>query len=246
MNETLSLQEIMKIIKKRLLLIIGLTILATGIAITISFYVLTPIYQAQTQILIDQKHDSEEVYSRSQIEMDLYLISTYNDIITSPIILNKVVEKLEIDTSLKRLADQITLSSENGSKVIYMDVLDSDPKRAVDIANTTAEVFQKEVPNLLNVDNINILSEAKIDEANTPVSPNKKRNIAIGVVIGIMLGVGLAILLETLDTTIKNEKDVEDILGLPIMGIVSSIPLEKNPSLKLNRVRGNQGVYIEK
>ena len=241
MNETLSLQEIMKIIKKRLFLIIGLTIFATGIAITISFYVLTPIYQAQTQILIDQKHNGEEVYSRSQIEMDLYLISTYNDIITSPIILNKVVEKLEIDTSVKRLANQITLSSENGSKVIDMDVLDKDPKRAVDIANTTAEVFQKEVPNLLNVDNIKILSEARIGEANSPVSPNKERNIAIGVVIGIMLGIGLAILLETLDTTIKNEKDVENIIGLPIMGVVGSIPLEREKTsfLQLKRARRN-------
>ena len=98
MEETISLQEIAKIIRKRLLLIIILTVISIAITAGVSFYVLTPIYQAQTQILVNQNNNTEEVNSWEKTnQMDLRLIKTYNGIITSPVILNPVIEKLELD-----------------------------------------------------------------------------------------------------------------------------------------------------
>ncbi|XQN34637.1 capsular biosynthesis protein, partial [Sporosarcina psychrophila] len=46
---------------------------------------------------------------------------------------------------------------------------------------------------------------------------------AIAAVIGLMLGVGIAFLLEYLDTTVKTEQDAEELLGLPILGLISTI-----------------------
>ena len=198
--------------------------------------------------MINQKGSSEEAYSWSQIETDLQLINTYNDIIKSPVILDKVIEELRLDTTPEQLTNQITLSSESDSKVLNIVVQDSKPEQAANIANATAEVFKEEIPSLMNVDNINILSVAKISENPSPVKPNKTLNIAIGTVIGIMLGVGLAFFLEILDTTIKDEKDVEEILGIPIVGLVGSMPLEKErkSSFKSHKMRGNRDAWIEK
>ena len=243
----MSLQEILKIIKKRLLLIISLMIVTISIAVVLSFYFITPIYQAQTQILVNQKVNSQEGLWY-QMETDLQLINTYNDIITTPVILSKVIEELQIDATPEQLSNQISLSNGSESKVLYITVQDSNPEQAVNIANTTAEVFKEEIPSLMNVDNINILALAKVSENPSPVKPNKPLNIAIGAVVGLMLGIGLSLLLEILDTTIKDEKDVEEILGIPIMGIVGSIPIEKvkKSSLRSQKVRGNQDVWIEK
>ena len=241
MEESISLQEITKIIRKRLFLIISLTIISVGITAGISYYVLTPIYQAQTQILVNQKSNSDEAYSWERTEIDLQLINTYNVIITSNAILSKVIEKLEMNVTPEQLKNQITVSSENNSKVVTIHVEDPNPRQAVEISNTVAEVFKEEIPTLMSVDNINILSVATLDENPSPVKPNKMLNMAIAAVVGLMVGIGVTFLMEMLDTTIKNEKDIEEILALPVMGLVGSIVPEKEikDSLRSRRIRRN-------
>jgi len=223
-EETISLYDIFKVLKKRIVLILSITIISTLAAAIISFYVLTPIYQASTQILVNQKtSEQQNQIQTTDIQTNLQLINTYNVIIKSPVILSKVIEILDLNTTPSALSNQITVSNANNSQVVNISVQDEQAFLAVDIANTVAQVFQEEVKELMNVDNVNILSPAELPENPSPVKPNKMLNMAIALVIGLMVGVGLAFLLEYLDTTIKTEHDVEELLGLPILGFVSKI-----------------------
>lgn len=223
MEETISLQELFKTLKKRMGLIFSTTLLAIIIAGVISYFYLTPIYQASTQILVNQQKVEQQQFNTQDIQMNLQLINTYNVIITSPAILGKVIENLDLDITPALLKNQITVNSAQNSQVVNVSVQDPEPHKAVDIANTTAEVFQEEVQRLMNVDNVNILSPAIHVENPSPIKPNKTLNMAIAAVIGLMIGVGLAFLLEYLDTTVKTEQDVEELLGLPILGLISTI-----------------------
>jgi len=224
LEETISLQDIFKIIKKRLFLIVSLTMLAAIIAAIISYFVLTPVYQASTQILVNQQKSDVETIQSQDIQANLQLINTYNVIIKSPVILDQVIERLDLDMTNTELSEKITVSNADDSQVISVSVEDVQHFKAVDIANTVAEVFQEEIPVLMNIDNVKVLSPAVHLDFPNHVKPNEMMNIAIAAVIGIMLGVGLAFLLEYLDTTVKSEQDVEEFLGLPLLGIISPIP----------------------
>lgn len=235
MEETISLQDLFKTIKKRIALIIGLTLLAVIIAGVISYFFITPIYQSSTQILVNQqKVEQQQQYNSQDIQTNLQLINTYNVIIKSPAILSKVIQNLDLDTTPALLTNKITVTSEQNSQVVTISVQDPESFKAVDIANTTAQVFQQEIKNLMNVDNVNILSPAIQPENPSPVKPNKMLNMAIAGVIGLMLGVGIAFLLEYLDTTIRKEQDVEELLQLPILGLISPIPENKEVDLMTN------------
>src|SRR5690606_2275967 len=233
MKETISLQEIIKIIKKRLVLIIALTVIGCAVAAGISFYAITPIYDAQTQILVNQKGNADQVYSLQSTNTALSLINTYQVIITSPVILNPVLESLDLDKPTGELAQQISVFTKTDSKVVNIRVEDPNPAVAVDIANTLAEVFKENIPQLMSIDNISILSAAKLSENPSPVKPDILLNSAIGAVIGLMLGFGLTFLLEFLDMSIKGERDVEDYLQLPVIGMVDFIKEEKEKKLSL-------------
>lgn len=222
MEETIDLQDIFRTLKKRAGMILSLVGVSIIIAAIMSFYVITPIYQASTQLLVNQQKTDQEIQT-VEIQTNLQLISTYNVIIKSPAILSKVVEQLDLNKTPAALANQITVSNAQNSQVVDISVQDEQMYRAVDIANVTAEVFQQEIQMLMKVDNVNVLSPAVLPEHPSPIKPNKLLNIAIAAVIGLMIGVGLAFLLEYKDTTVKTEADVEEHLGLPIIGLVSPI-----------------------
>ncbi|MER2125816.1 Wzz/FepE/Etk N-terminal domain-containing protein [Solibacillus sp.] len=225
MEETISLQEIFKTLKKRMPLILLCTFGAALIAAIISFFLMTPIYQASTQVLVNQKKDTvaQQQVTTADIQSNLQLINTYNEIITSPAILTVVSENLDMGLSAAQLKEKIAVSNANNSQVLNISVQDETYNIAVDIANEVVEVFKEKIPSLMNVDNVNVLSPAEPMEDASPIKPSKLLNVAIGLVLGLMVGVGLAFLLEFLDTTVKTEDDVEQLLNLPIIGLVSPI-----------------------
>nr|WP_102348376.1 Wzz/FepE/Etk N-terminal domain-containing protein [Bacillus sp. Marseille-P3661] len=225
--EEISLKEIFQTLKKRLWLIISLACIAAIASAIISFFVLTPIYQSSTQILVNQAKSEQAIYNVNDIRTNIELINTYNVIIKSPVILDKVIEELELNRSYGQLNSQITVGSENNSQVVAITVQDPDPVMAAKIANTTATVFQRDIVNIMNVDNVSILAQADEGGNPSPIKPRPTLNIAIAIVVGLMAGVGLAFLLEYLDNTIKSEQDVERILDLPVLGTVTVIDVEK-------------------
>lgn len=228
MEETISLREIFEVLKKRLGLIIVITVIAAATSAVVSFYVLTPIYQSSTQILVNQSNPGQNTYDVGEIRTNLELINTYSVIIKSPAILDKVKEELNLERSTKALDSQISVNSERNSQVVSISVQDPDPKLAVNLANTTAQIFKEEIPNLMNIDNVNILAAAQLEPNPSPVKPQPILNIAIALVVGGMIGVGLTFLLEYMDNTLKNEQDIERILELPVLGSITEIKREKS------------------
>ncbi|PTL37368.1 YveK family protein [Alkalicoccus saliphilus] len=222
MEETISLKEILETIKKRLVMITVITLMAVSASAAVSYLVLTPKYETSTQVLVSQAATGASILSSANpFESDSTYIDTYNVILQSPYILDQVNEAVGMTAN-----PQLSVNQEGESQVVTIRIEDTDPVRAVETANVTAEVFQEEIAMLLNIDNIHILSPADISDTVTPVSPNPALNMAIAFVVGLMGSVGLAFLLEFLNNTIRNEQDVEKVLDLPVLGSVSIIDEE--------------------
>ena len=223
MEDTISLIDILNTVKKRWKLIIFLTLAAAVISGVVSFYVLTPVYQASTQILVNQK-DTESKIDLSQINSNVELINTYSVIVKSPAILEKVKENYDLKQSVDQLNQSIAINSQGESQVFSLTVTDTNPDMAVKIANAVSSTFQKEIKGIMNVDNVNILAKAEVKRNPAPVKPDPYMNIAIALVVGLMAGIGLAFLLEYLDNTLKNAHDVEMFLGMPVLGTIQKLP----------------------
>ncbi len=235
MEDTISLKELLETLRKRILLILAITLTAVTVSGIVSFFFLTPIYQASTQILINKSNMDQGNYSYNpqELQASLQLINTYNVIIKSPAILDLVIDEMNLDMTSAQLSAKITVGSENDSQVMNVSVQDEDANRAAAIANTIAKVFKTE--NIMKADNINILAKAEVAEGQAPIKPQPTLNIAIAMVVGLMVGVGLAFLLEYLDNTVKNEQDVEKNLGLPILGVISVIEESKLEDIRKRR-----------
>ncbi|PLR76036.1 capsular biosynthesis protein [Bacillus sp. V3-13] len=244
MEETISLRELFQTLRKRLNLIVIITIVAITVSAIISYFILTPIYQASTQLLVNQNKDEQALYNMNEVQTNLQLINTYNVIIKSPAILELVKKELDLDMTVGHLNEKITVQSEQNSQVVNVTVEDKDASQAAEIANKVAEVFQDEIVSIMNVDNVSILAKAAVTDNQAPVKPNPLLNIAIAMVVGIMTGVGLAFLLEYLDNTIKTEQDIEKLLELPVLGVITKIEEQEEVHTRADRKAKLRGETI--
>ncbi|MCP4706353.1 MAG: hypothetical protein GY865_17280 [candidate division Zixibacteria bacterium] len=60
-----------------------------------------------------------------------------------------------------------------------------------------------------------------------PIEPDKKKLIIMGVILGLILGGGLVLVLELLDSSFKHVEDVEEYLGIPVIGVIPVIDSAK-------------------
>ncbi|AJD92266.1 capsular polysaccharide biosynthesis protein [Jeotgalibacillus malaysiensis] len=240
MEETISLKELFGTLKKRLMMILSIALLAVVVASIISFFVITPMYQSTTQLLVNQEQTEPANVQVSDIQANLQLINTYSGIIKSPAILEPVSEQLNNELSVGQLNSKITVQNEQNSQIVNLTVEDENPYKAAEIANMTAEVFQNEIVDLMNVNNVNILSPAVVTDNQSPVSPQPFLNMAIALVVGLMVGVGIAFLLEYLDNSIKTEQDIEQHLELPILGVIGSMDNKQTVSTSKVNVQQNR------
>lgn len=226
MEDRLELQEVFSLLKKRAGMILLIILAAAGLAAVFSYYVLSPKYEATTQILVSQGAEGIQGLTENDVQADLQLVNTYRGLIESPVIMGKVIKQLNLSTTVNDLRKQFTINSSAESQLIEIAVANESQKRAVDIANATAVIFQGEVKTIMNANNVKILFPAEVIENADPISPRPLFNMAIGAALGLIIGIGLAFLLSYLDTSIKNERDVEKYLKVPVLAVMS--PAQEN------------------
>ena len=143
----------------------------------------------------------------------------------SPIILSEVRENIR--NAPENLEERIVIESEENSQVITIRATAGSGEMAADIADELGEVFSNEIPNLMKVDNTQILSPAFVP--NAPTEPNITRNTAIGVMIGFILSSAFVLIRHLFNKQIRTESEAEMILGIPV---IASIPIFERQSLK--------------
>jgi len=71
------------------------------------------------------------------------------------------------------------------------------------------------------IGNVRVIDTAK--EPSIPIKPQKFRNLIIGLILALAVGGGLAFFVESLDKSLKTPEEAENIVGLPVIGLIPSI-----------------------
>ncbi len=92
-----------------------------------------------------------------------------------------------------------------------------------DREGASAEVLERKIRQL---DALEAIQTGKAElaqpaiEPSSPSSPRTSRNVALGIVLGLLLGIGLAVGREQFDRSLRDLDDIDEILGLPILGTI--------------------------
>lgn len=228
MEQELDLIQYWEVLKKRWKVIVILPLIAALTSGIVSFFVLKPVYEASTTLIVGKKssdpNQNSQLLDYNVLLANQQLAKTYATIAKSRTVEENVIKDLRLNLTYENLDKNIVVDSLKNTEVLEIKVTNTDPELAASIANATSAQFSRSVIEIKKVDSVSVVDSA-VAPLN-PIKPKKLLNILIAFVVGLMTAVGLAFLLEYLDNTIKDSQDVENVLGLPVLGIIPNYELD--------------------
>lgn len=204
--------------KKFFIVFVGL--LVGTIALLGSVFFIKPKYTSTTRIYVVSR-SSDTALTNQDLQAGSYLVNDYKEVITSSEVLSSVIDQEKLSMSAGQLSDEIAVNIPTDTRVISISVTDTDAQRACDIANTVREVAAEKIKAVTKVDDVTTLESAT--KPSHPSSPNVKKNAAIGALAGVFLAVVGILVAEVLDDRVRRPEDIEEVLGMTLLGVVPDV-----------------------
>ena len=174
-------------------------------------------YQSTSRIyVVSRQNQDNNALTNSDLQAGSYLVKDYREIILSQNVLSQAIEELKLDLTPAELSKKISVSVPTDTRILSITAKDGDPKEAARIANGLRNVAAEKIISVTKVSDVTTLDEAEVPQL--PSSPNIRRNVLLGFIAGLM--VVLMVVVEVLDDRVKRPEDIEELMGLTLLGIV--------------------------
>jgi len=212
----------LKVLWKRKFSIILVALVFAIAAFGYSAFLAKKEYQSTSRIyVVSRQNQDNNALTNSDLQAGSYLVKDYREIILSQNVLSQAIEELKLDMTPAELSKKISVSVPTDTRILSITAKDGDPKEAARIANGLRNVAAEKIISVTKVSDVTTLDEAEVPQS--PSSPNIRRNVLLGFVAGAGLIVVLLVVLEVLDDRVKRPEDVEELMGLPLLGVVPDI-----------------------
>ena len=226
-NEYMDIKRLINIILSKKIFIILILMLSIVLGYFYSYYYKKPQYNSSVTILLtgDTTQGEKEV-TQTDLNLNSGLISTYSNIAKSSNVVKQVIDNLQLNLSVQELQKNITVTKIDNTQFIKITVKNDSAQMAMEIANETSKVFSKQIKEIYNIENINIVDVAELE--NEPCNINHSKDIIIFAILGVVLSGIYVSIVYIFDDTIKTEKDIQSNLKLENIGSLPNISKEED------------------
>lgn len=246
-NDTLEI-DIRKLLfaylsKWRTLLFCAVAAAVVAAIITVNF--ITPVYTASVTIYVNNAGRDQKInyITGSNLETAQHLVNTYIQIIGS----DTVLEKVSADGNLGMKAEEIRrymhAAQKGEAEIFTVRITHPDPQTATKIANAVANVAPEEIESFVEGSSTKVIDFAK--QPKNPSSPSLIKNIIVGGFLGGLLAAAYVTLMFLMDVRIKDEDELAQLFGLPVLGQIPSFNKKSNKPRKKKK-RGAYEAYESK
>lgn len=226
----MELRDLLSVLRVRWIVVVAGTLVGGLLALGLSLLT-KPTYEARIQFYVTVAGGENAGASAYQGSLGAQQrVQSYAALITSTDIAREVIAASAVDLSAGEIAGKAAATADPSTVLLNVAVTDSDPQRALEVAQGFGEVLPEAIRRLETPDGggpalakLTVVNPAALPAA--PVAPKTEQNVAIGLALGLLAGVGIALLSNALDRRVKSKEQLELIAGKPVVG---SIPFRGN------------------
>ena len=208
-----DLFELLKQFLRKWLTILICTILCGGIGFGLS-NVIPKQYKADSKVYI--RGTSSISTTLADLQIGSYLSNDYTVIFKSRPVLEKTINKLQLNMTTKELSDILSVSTISDTRILSISCKTHNPDLSRDIVNTVVNAA------IAKVNEIDAKEPYIVEKAISPVesvSLSSLKMVAIGLVVGFVLSCVYVALSYILNDKVSSAEDLEK-LGLTVLGQV--------------------------
>lgn len=223
-NQTVEIDvlSLVKTLWRRKFLIVVTAFAMAIVALGYSAFIIKPNYTSTTRIyVVNRQANENSTLTNQDLQAGTYLVKDYKEIILSQDVLAKVIDDLKLNVQPSALAKKINVTVPTDTRIVSITVSDGDAKEAARIANSLRQIAAEKIIAVTKVSDVTTLEEAEVP--NSPSSPNIRRNTLIGFLAGGVLISVVILVVEVLDDRVKKPEDVEEALGITLLGVVPNM-----------------------
>lgn len=219
----IDLRAVWSILRKNLILIIVITLLAGIGTYFYSYFFISKQYSASAMMIVNNKSNEKTTYSTTELVAAQDLAEVYSIIIKSDTTLRQVIENLQLNMTYEQLNRTISVSAVNATQVFQITMRHTNASFAKKVVEEIVKVAPPLITDMVEAGSVKVVSDAKIDNNGNPVSPNMRRNALLGAAVGLVLVLLLVFLKELINNTFKTEDDILNTLHVPLIGIIPEV-----------------------
>lgn len=205
MQEEISLKKLYQIAKKHIFTLLLATLAGVLVSVLVMMFFVTPQYSSQAQLLVNQQQATQAPIQYNEIQSNIQLINTYRDIITGHSVLSQVSESLDGNYSPNILREAISVTQSQNSQAFYVTATMETAEEAQMVVSEVVSTFESTVNEVYGAENASIFVLSPASFNPNKVSPSLIMYALIGAVIGLALSVFAILVIELMDTTIKDD-----------------------------------------
>ncbi|MDO5293773.1 MAG: Wzz/FepE/Etk N-terminal domain-containing protein [bacterium] len=224
----IDLIEMLHILRRRLVIIISVTVIFGLAGALVSYYMIEPKYASISKIYVMSKSDAS--FSLSDLDLSTGLTADYAELIKSRTVMEQVIKDLHLTMDYDELLSLVTITNPKDTRMLSIKVTYTDPVLAKEIANDIVAVSQKSIKDIMHTDEPSVVEPAI--STGQKVSPNITKNTLLATLLGLFISCGIIIVGYLLDDTVKTADDVERYLGLNTLGMIPDEDEKKRNSKK--------------
>ena len=230
----LDLKKILSLLLSKIWIIISVTMLSGVLFLVYTFFFVTPLYTSQALLYISNMSERKSsIMTTGDVNVSRELVDTFVVILNSRTVLDKVAEESGLDYSSTQIKKMISTEAVSATEVFRISVTNASPEDAQTIADAILKVAPSEIKRVINAGAVSVIDYATLPLS--PPSPNIPRNTVLGAFLGAVATIFLILLIEGLDTRVKNEFVLAENFELPIIGVVPSFKLVDKHARKRKR-----------
>lgn len=173
------------------------------------------VYTATASMYVLAQDDSGE--SSTNLSTDLNASQMISNDVATLLTSDRVLSETARDVSLENLnAYSTSVTSETTSRVIQLSVTGPDAKMAADIANGMVSNVSEIAREVMSIESVNAIDSATAPSS--PSGPNRVLYVAVAFMAGFFLAIAIVVVADMLNTKVRGEEQVEELLGVPVIG----------------------------